>query len=496
MDIEIDAIERNNTWELSVLPQGGKKVGVKWIFKTKLKDNGEVDKHKARLVAKGYTQQHGIDYTEVFAPVARLDTIRLVISLAAQNKWVIYQLDVRSAFLHGELNEEIYVEQPLGYVKRGKEQMVYKLKKALYGLKQASRAWYSRIESYFINQGFKKCPYEHTLFIKIGGGGNILIVCLYVDDLIFTGNDENLFDEFKQSMMNEFDITDLGRIRYFLGIKVLQSSNGIFIGQQKYAQEILERFQMTNCNSVNSPIVPGTKLCKDHDGSKIDSTLYKQIVGSLLYLTATRPDMMFVVSLLSRYMECPIELHLQAAKRVFRYLKGTINFGVLYKKGGVEGLKAYSDSDYASDVEDRKSTSGYVFILSSGAVSWSSKKQPIVTLSTTEAEFIAAALCACQAVWIRRILQELEHNQDGSTTIHCDSSSAIKLCKNPVLHGRCKHIDVRFHFIRELTSKGVVEVTHCQTQNQVADIMTKPLKHDIFVRLRELLGVYSITDIN
>jgi len=496
MEAEIEAIEKNNTWQLTMLPKQGKLVGVKWIFKTKLKENGEVDKHKARLVAKGYTQQHGIDYEEVFAPVARLDTIRLIISLAAQKEWVIYQLDVKSAFLHGELNEEVYIEQPPGFVTKGKEQMVYKLKKALYGLKQAPRAWYSRIESYFTAQGFKKCPYEHTLFIKTGGEGKLLVVCLYVDDLLYTGNDDSMFAEFKQSMMSEFEMTDLGRMHYFLGIEVQQNSTGIFIGQKKYAQQVLEKFKMNECNSVTNPIVPGTKLCKDHGGTKIDNTLYKQIVGSLMYLTHTRPDIMFVVCLLSRYMECPTELHLMAAKRVFRYLKGTINFGVLYRKGGSESLSAYSDSDYAGDVEDRKSTSGYVFMLSSGAISWSSKKQPIVTLSTTEAEFISATSCACQAIWLRRILQQLGQNQKESTTIHCDNSSAIKLCKNPVLHGRSKHIDVRFHFIRELTNMGVVEVIHCNTQNQIADIMTKPLKNDAFVKLRGLMGICSMPSIN
>jgi hypothetical protein len=323
-----------------------------------------------------------------------------------------------------------------------------------------------------------------------------LVVCLYVDDLIFTGNDASMFDDFKQSMMNEFDMTDLERMRYFLGIEVLQSSNGIFVGQKKYVETILTRFKMDGCNSVNNPIVPGTKLCNDHGGSKINNTIYKQIVESLMYLTTTRPDMMFVVSLLSRYMECPTELHLQAAKRVFKYLKGTVSFGVFYKKGGFEGLNVYSDSDYAGDVEDRKSTSGYVFMLSSGVVSWSSKKQFIVILFTTKAKFIAVASCACQKIKLQRILQQLGHNQEGSTTIHCDNSSAIKLCKNLVLHGRSKHINVRFHFIRELTSMGVVEVTHCQTHNQIADIMTKPLKHDVFVKLRGLMGVCCISSIN
>lgn len=226
------------------MPTGAKKVGVKWAYKTKLNENGEVEKYKARLVAKGYTQKHGVDYTEVFAPVARLETVRLVVSLAAQKRWTIFQLDVKSAFLHGELSEEVFIEQPPRYEKKGNEQKVYRLKKALYGLKQAPRAWYSWIESYFTKEGFERCPYEHILFIKAGGGGKILIVCLYVDDLIFTGNDEHMFVEFKNSMMHEFDMTDLGKMRYFLGIEVMQRPESIFICQRRYTQEALKRFDM------------------------------------------------------------------------------------------------------------------------------------------------------------------------------------------------------------------------------------------------------------
>ena len=496
MNLELESIEKNDTWELTNLPVGGKKIGVKWIFKTKLNENGEIDKHKARLVAKGYAQKYGVDYNEVFAPVARLDTIRLVLALAAQRGWTVYQLDVKSAFLHGVLNEEVFVEQPCGYEIKDNEHKVYKLKKALYGLKQAPRAWYSRIESYFLKEGFEKCTHEHTLFVKTSAGGKILIVSLYVDDLIFTGNDESMYVEFKKSMMVEFDMTDLGKMRYFLGVEVMQKSDGIFISQKKYVMEVLERFGMDKSNSVLNPMVPGEKLQKDQDGMKIDSTYYKQIVGSLMYLTATRPDVMFAVSLISRYMEHPTKLHLQAATKILRYLRGTADYGVFYKKGGNEELVAYTDSDYAGDLDDRKSTSGYVFLLSSAAISWLSKKQPVVSLSTTEAEFIAASTCACQAVWLRKILEKLGHTQNSSTTVYCDSNSAIKLAKNPVMHGRSKHIDVRFHFLRELVKDETIELVHCNTQEQVADVMTKPLKLDAFVKLRNLLGVCQLPIVN
>ena len=324
MDVEIAAIERNNTWELTELSKGQKTISVKWVYKTKLKENGKVDKYKVRLVAKGYKQEFGVDYKEDFAPIARHDTIRLVIALAAQNSWPIFQLDVKSAFLHGDLNEQIFIDQPLGYVKVGNEHKVYKLKKALYGLKQAPRAWHSQIDAYFLKEDFKKCPYEHTLLVKIGDRGKRYIVCLYVDDLIYSGNDSAMFEKFKKSMMVDFDMFDIGMMPYFLGIEVEQFVVGIFISQKKYVQDILNIFKMENCNSVGSPMEIGLKLVKVFEEKKVDNTLYKQVVGSLMYLKITRPDIMHVVSLISRYMECPGEMHLLAAKRIFQYLQGTI----------------------------------------------------------------------------------------------------------------------------------------------------------------------------
>jgi hypothetical protein len=457
---------------------------VKWVYKTKLKENGEVDKLKARLVAKGYVQQQGIDYTEVFAPVVRMDTVRMIVALAAQKGWTLYQLDVKSAFLHEELNEEVYVEQTKGYELENSSNKVYRLKKALYRLKQDPRAWFNRIEAYFISEGFEKCYSEHTLFTKTNKRGKILIVSLYVDDLIFTNNDELMFAEFKNSMLREFDMTDLRRMRFFLGIEVLQRSDGIYICQRKYALEVLKRFRIENINSVHNLIVQGCKLSEDENGVHVDETLFNQMVGCLMYLTATRPYLMFAVSLISRYMAKPTELHLMAAKRVLRYLKGTIGLGVLYKKEGCEGLVAYADSNYAGDIEDKKSTSGYAFMLGSGAVAWSSRKQPIVTLSTTEAEFVAAAVCASQAIWMKRIIEKLSLEDSKCTIIFCDNSSTIKLSKNPVLHGRSKHIDVRFHFLRDLTREGAIELVYCGTQDQLADVMSKPLTVDAFQRFR------------
>ncbi|GLU00271.1 hypothetical protein SLE2022_176500 [Rubroshorea leprosula] len=287
-------------------------------------------------------------------------------------------------------------------------------------------------------------------------------------------------------------MTDLGLLHYFLGLEVVQLDSGIFVCQKKYVQEVLDRFQKKNCNSITTPVDKGVKLVKDPGGKSVDSKLYKQIVGSLMYLTATRPDIMHGVSLISRYMEHPKELHLQTAKRILRYLCGTADFGLFYKKGDQTDFAGFTDSDYAGDLDDRKSTSGFVFMLGSRAISWSSKKQPIVTLSTTEAEYVAATSCACQAIWLRRIMEELELNQHEATSIYCDNSSAIKLSKNPVLHGRSKHIHVRYHFLRNLVEDGTIELIYCKTEDQVADIFTKPLKVAAFSKLRELLGVRNM----
>eukprot|EP00253_Pinus_taeda_P021556 PITA_21556 len=390
IDEEINAIERNKTWDLVELPKGKEVIGVKWVYMTKSNAERKIERHKERLVVKGYKQQCGKDYEETFTPVARMETVRAVLSIAAQNKWKVYQMDAKSAFLNGVLMEEVYIEQPLGYEKKGEEYKVCKLKKALYGLKQAPRAWYSRIDSYLLENEFDKCEGEPTVYIK-EKDGKILIVVLYVDDVIFTGNDDYLIENFKSVMKKEFEMTDMGLLRYFLGIEVDQNENGIFISQARYVNEVLERFHMQDCKAAITPTVMGLKLSKEDSSKDFDPCLYKSIVGSLMYLTATRPDIMYAVSLIFKFMERPKEAHWQTAKMI--------------------------PSDWAGSVDDRKSTSSYVFHMSSGAISWASKKQPIVALSTVEAEYVAATAAACQAVWMRRMLRSLGQKQAKGTDL-------------------------------------------------------------------------------
>ncbi|KAL0318302.1 UNVERIFIED_CONTAM: Retrovirus-related Pol polyprotein from transposon RE2 [Sesamum angustifolium] len=412
MEEEIKMIEKNNTWELADRPKDKEVIGVKWIYKTKLNADGSIQKHKARLVAKGYSQLPGIDYTETFAPVARLDTIRALIAIAANKKWKIYQMDVKSAFLNGYIDEEIYVEQPQGFIAKGSEEKVLRLKKALYGLKQAPRAWYSRIDKYFMDRGFRRSLSEPTLYIK-------------------SQDDSRL----QRNMIKTFEMSDLGLMHFFLGIEINQEKEGIFICQRKYTETLLKKFKMESCKTVTTPLVTGEKYQKEDGSQKVDGSIYKSLIGSLLYLTATRPDIMFATSLLSRFMQSPSQVHYYAAaKRILRYLRGTKDFGIWYKSTNDAKLVGYTDSDWAGSVDDMKSTSGYTFSLGSGIFSWASKKQATVTQSSAEAEYIAAAATSNQAIWLRRILEDIGEKQEEPTTIYCDNKSAIAITKIRYCH--------------------------------------------------------------
>lgn len=307
--------KKNDTWELTTLSPNQKAIGVKWVYKIERTVEGEVSRYKARLIGKGYKQKYGINYEEVFAPIARLETIRLLIALAAHHNWKIYQLDVKSAFLNGILEEEVYVQQPEGFIKEGEESKVYHFKKALYGLKQAPRAWNARIDSYLHQNSLTKCPYEHAVFTKKNHHGEFLIICLYVDDLLYTGNSSEMFKELKQLMFKEFEMIDDRLMSYFLGIEVKQRHDGIFISQKNYIREILEKFKMDSYTSVNTPVATGIKLSKEGDGRVIEPTPYKSLVGSLRYLIITRPDIVYGVGLVSRYMEIQMETHWLATKK-------------------------------------------------------------------------------------------------------------------------------------------------------------------------------------
>lgn len=346
---EIASIEKNQTWVLVELPMGVKPIGLKWVFKMKRNPDGSVNKYKARLVAKGYMQRHGIDYDEVFAPVARIETIRLIIALAASYGWEVHHLDVKTAFLHGDLKEEVYVRQPEGFEVKGSEEKVYNLSKALYGLKQAPRAWNDKLNQILRELEFTRCSKEASLYQK-KRGGHLLIVAVYVDDLLVTGSDLSLIIEFKKEMGTKFEMSDLGKLTYYLGIEVLQHADGITLRQERYASKILSETGMTGCNSTHVPMDMNIKLSKSTEEKSTDEKKYRRSIGCLRYLIHTRPDLSYSIGVLSRYMLDPKESHDAALKHVLRYLQGTVSYGLTYRRSHKPKLIGYSDSSLNVDV--------------------------------------------------------------------------------------------------------------------------------------------------
>ncbi|GJU95610.1 retrovirus-related pol polyprotein from transposon TNT 1-94 [Tanacetum coccineum] len=425
--------------------------------------------------AKGYAQKEGIDFEESFAPVAWLEAVRLFIAYAAHKSFTVYQMDVKTTFLYGPLKEEVYVNQPDGFVDPYHPDQVYRLKKALYGLKQAPRAWYDELSNFLVSKGFSKGSIDPTLFIT-KHGEDILLVQIYVDDIIFGSTNPKLSKRFEKLMHNKFDMSMMGELKFFLGIQIHQSPRGIFINQAKYAQEILKKHGMTSCDSIGTPMA--TKhLDADLSGTPVDQTKYRSMVGALMYLTASRPDIVHATCYCARYQAKPTEKHLTAVKRIFRYLKDSINMGLWYPKDTGFELTAFSDSDHAGCLDSRKSTSGGIqFLGGDKLVSWSSKKQDCTSMSSAEAEYVSLSACCAQVLWLRTQLTDYGFHFD-KIPMYCDSKAAIAISYNPVQHSRTKHIDVRYHFIKEQVEKGIVELFFVGTEYQLADLLfTKPYR--------------------
>ncbi|GJY79922.1 ribonuclease H-like domain, reverse transcriptase, RNA-dependent DNA polymerase [Tanacetum coccineum] len=474
LESELLQINKNNTWTLTTLPPDQKAIGLKWVYKTKRDAEGKIIKYKARLVAKGYVQEQGIDFDEVFAPVARIETVRLILALAAYHGWQVHHLDVKSAFLHGDLKEEVYVTQPEGFIQQGNSGKVYKLTKALYGLRQAPRAWNVKLDQTLKSLDFKKCNLEQAVYTK-RNKTSTLIVGVYVDDLIITGTPRKELEVFKSQMEEKFEMSDLGLLAMTLGIEVTQTGGEITIKQTGYINKILKETSMTDSNDTKIPMDPGTKLVKAEDGNSVDATYYRSLIGSLRYLLHTRPDLSYSVGLLSRFMQDPKDHHLKAVKQVIRYIKGTKEHGIIYRKEGGCKIIGYSDSSYGINTDQGKGTTMMVFYFGESPITWCTQKQPTVALSSCESEFMAATREACQALWLKRLLSELTGWEEKRTTLKVDNVSAIALVRNPVFHGRSKHIDIRYHFIRECVENGLINVKHISGELQRADILTKAL---------------------
>ncbi|GJU83857.1 retrovirus-related pol polyprotein from transposon TNT 1-94 [Tanacetum coccineum] len=454
----------SSLWKIANMFQMG-------ILGTSKIKHGTTTKNKARLVAQGYSQEEGIDYDETFAPVARMEAIRIFLAFdtlarmealgiflafATYMNFKVYQMDVKSAFLNGKLKEEIYVKQPPSFESSEFPDYVSKLDKALYGLKQVLKAW-------------KSSP-------------------LYVDDIIFGSTSYKLCKQFEKLMTKKFEMSMIGELTYFLGLQIKQDDKGILICQEQYTRNLLKKYEISNSSSVKTPMVPPNNLGPDLAGKSVNETSYRGMIGSLMYLTATRPDIQFSTVLCARYQSNPKESHLTAVKRILRYLKGTPTLGLYYLKCSGFDLKGYSDSDYAGCNMDRKSTSGACQILGGKLVCWSAKKQQSVAMSSAEAEYVAAVGCCASILWMKSQLSDYDIHYK-MVPIFCDNTSAIAISNNPVLHSRTKHIDIRYHFIRDHILKGDIELHFIPTEYQLADIFTKPLDEPTFTRLKAELGI-------
>lgn len=507
-DDEYCALMENGTW---VLVPRQKRMNVlrnRWIFRVKYMSSGEIERFKARLVIKGFMQTYGVDYLEVYSPVVRLETLRILLTLAAVWDYEAHQMDVTTAFLNGDIDVEVFMEQPEGYVVKGKEDWVCLLRKSLYGLKQAPRVWFRLLKSYLEDQGFGFLSSEPCVAVKVIDGW-LVFIPIYVDDLILFAPNMVIIQMLKDMLSARFKMKDLGELHYILGWEITRNrqERTVFVSQRKYAMTVLERFQMSKCNGCKTPGTADLKLSKvmcptDADEKALMKTKpYRAVIGSLMYLMlGTRPDFAYLVRECSQFLENPGVLHWRAAKRGLRYLKETLDWGL--RLGGIEWvngrldnhLEAFADADFANRTDDRKSVAGYLTKFCGSTISWSSQTEKTVALHTTEAEYMALSLLVQEVVHLRQMLKELKVQQRYPSEVYVDNESAKKLAKNPQFHNRTKHIDVRHHFVRERIELKQIDVERVAGADNVADAFTKPLARPAFEKHRTEMGLLPLSE--
>ena len=495
IEAELSSHHTNKTWDTDTTqpPPGVYLVDSKWVFKVKRNADGSIKKFKARLVARGFTQREGIDFNETYAPVVKFNTLRALLALAAKLDLHVHQLDVVTAFLNGDLDAEIWMRLPDGVAND-----VVKLRRSLYGLKQSPRLWNKVLDSFLQDLGFSASEYDTALYIK-RTTTKVLIVAVYVDDLTIFASDLDDVLTLKAALAKRFKMEDMGEISFLLGLQITRdrAKRQITVGQQKYVNDMINKFNLKDMRSSHVPMDPNLHLTTDGVNALNPASIreYQSIIGTLMYLMlGTRPDLAYSVSRLSQFLAAPTTAHMTAAKRVCAYAHTTANVSLVFGDGGEE-LVAYSDADYARCTDTRRSTSGYVFVLNGAAISWKSQRQKSTALSTAEAEYIALAECAKEALWMQGLLLELLATKPptASVLIYEDNQAAIKLAANPTHHQRTKHIDVRYHFLRELVADNRIHLQYLESKLMLADALTKPLPRALFEDLRLRTGLRDIS---
>ncbi|KAL0403899.1 UNVERIFIED_CONTAM: Retrovirus-related Pol polyprotein from transposon RE1 [Sesamum radiatum] len=447
---ELDALEQNDTWEVVALPPGKKAIGNKWVYKLKLKADGSIDRYKARLVAKGYNQVEGVDYIDRFSPVAKAVTVRVFLALASHYSWPVHQVDINNAFLHGFLDEDIYMQAPAGYaIPKGK----------------------------------------HT-------GDGMIALLVYVDDVLITCVSESRITEVKEFLHSTFTIKDLGPAKYFLGLEIARSSSGTSITQHKFIRDIIADAGLQSARAASSPLPPGIKLSAHTSPPLSDAEPYRRLVGRFLYLSFTRPDISFGAQQLSQFVHAPCAIHLDAAMHLVRYLKGCPERGLFFPASGSLSLTAYCNADWASCTDSRRSLTGYCIFLGNALISWKTKKQTTVARSTAEAEYRSLGSTVCELQWVSFLLNDLQVHVPTPISLFCDNQAAIHIVANPVFHERTKHLEIDCHLVRDKFKAGFVLPLHIAGSDQLADIFTKSLSGSRFSVLLSKLGLASFPQVH
>lgn len=487
MNAELKALEDNQTWELMALPPGKKAIGCKWVYKIKRNPDGSIERYKARLVAKGFNQVEGVDYFDSFSPVAKLVTVRMLITIATMHGWELHQLDVNNAFLHGYLNDEVYMKVPQGY-QGSTDGQVCKLKCSLYGLKQASREWNNELRFTLYNFGLTQSQYDHCLFTMNVDDG-FLAMIVYVDDVLITGSSSVLIQKLKHFLDDKFTIKDLHLAKFFLGVEITRDPKGTSLCQRKYILDILADVGMQGCKPAPTPLPHGVSLFAE-DGVLLDTPdQFRRLIGRLLYLSMTRPDVTYAVQQLSQFVQAPRSSHWEAAMHVLRYLKGTPSLGLYYPASNSSVLSAFSDADWAACKDTRRSITGYCVFLGCSLIAWKSKKQTTVSRSSAEAEYRALASTACELRWVKNIISDFQVTVPLPIDLHCDNRAAIHITANPVFHERTKHLEIDCHIVCDLYKAGFLLPLFVRSKSNLADFFMKTLTGSSFTMFISKLGM-------